>query len=103
MAAKEAEHQRSLPKKIVRGHLHVVLIEQSEARSTVSDFQRIILQARSLKLGCGTMHCFDGLVGCVIRGSSGVKGLFEFVQAILKTWHFLSPPSSFPIHQYFNS
>jgi len=60
-------------------HIDMVLIERAEFRSAVSDFQGNILEARSFKRSCGSMHRFDGVVGSVIWRSSGFERLLEFI------------------------
>ena len=51
----------------------MVLIEQREARGTISNFQRAIFNTRSLEFGCRSMHLFDGLAWHVVWRSSGFE------------------------------
>ena len=71
MSSEEADDQRALAKRLGGIHLDMILIEQTEFRSAVSDFQSSILKTRGFELGGGAMHRFDGLGRRVIRRSSG--------------------------------
>ena len=84
MPTKEADHQGSPMEQLIRGDLHMILIEQGEARRTVSNFQRGILNPRSFQFGRGAMHRFDSLARRVVRRCSGFECRLEFVQTILK-------------------
>ena len=70
MSSEEANDQRSIAKEVGGIHFDVILIEQAELRSTVSDFQRVIRKPRSFELCGGPMHRFDGFMRRVIRWSS---------------------------------
>ncbi len=77
MPSEEANDDGALAKQVGGMHFDMVLIEEAEFRSAVSDFQGPILKARSFELGCGAMHRFDHLVRRVIRRSSGLERLLE--------------------------
>lgn len=79
MPSEEANDHGAMAKQFGGIHLDMVLIEQGEFRSAVSDLQGNILKARSFKRSCGSMHRFDGVVGSVIWGSSGFERLLEFI------------------------
>jgi hypothetical protein len=89
VSSKEADYDRSFMQKIVRGDLQVILIEQCETRSTITDLQGVSFGSRLLKLASGAMHRFDRLARRVERRTSGLEILSELVQAILKACHGL--------------
>ena len=87
MPPEEAHDEWPLANQVAGIHLHVILIEQAEFWSAISDLQGLVLNARSFKLGSGAMHRFDRFVRRVIRRSSGFEGLLEFIEMRLKICH----------------
>ena len=60
--SEEADHQRSFAQKVVRCHLHVILIEQCEALSTVPDFHRASFEARAWS--SAVARCIVSIASC---------------------------------------
>ncbi len=67
MPSEEANDDGALAKQVGGIHFDMILIEQGEFRSAISDFEGCILKARSSKFGCGAMHRFDDFMRHVIR------------------------------------
>ena len=79
MSPEKTNHHEALPKQVGGIHLDMILIEQAEFRSAVSDSQRFIRKPRIFELEGSAMHRFDGFLRCVIRRSSGFKRFLEFI------------------------
>jgi hypothetical protein len=79
MPSEEANDDGALAKQVGGIHVDMILIEQGEYRSAISDFEGSILDARGFEFGSGTMRRFDGLVRRVIRRCSGFERPFEFI------------------------
>ncbi len=79
MPSEEANDDGALAKQVGGIHFDMILIEQSEFRSAISDFEGSILNARGFEFGCSAMHRFDGFVRRVLRRSSGFERLLEFI------------------------
>jgi hypothetical protein len=77
--SEEANADGALAKQVGGIHFDMILIEQSEFRSAISDFEGRILNARGFEFGCSAMHRLDGLVRRVIRRNSGFERLLEFI------------------------
>jgi hypothetical protein len=91
VSAEEANDQGALAKQLRRIHLDVILIEQAETRSAVSDFQGSIFEARSFEFGGRAMHRFDGFARRVIPRRSRFEHFLEFIQSSLKRRHVRAP------------
>ena len=63
MPPEKADHQRALPKQVGGIHLDMILIEQAEFRSAVSDSQRFIRKPRIFELGGSAMQV--SMTSCV--------------------------------------
>ena len=79
MPSEKANDNGALAKQVGGIHVDMILIEQSEFRSAISDFEGNILDTRGFEFGCSTMRRFDGLVRRVIRRRSGFERLLEFI------------------------
>jgi len=89
VSSEEVDHWRALTEKLARIDLGVVLVEQLEVGSAVSDLRRFLRQARGFQLRGRATHRFDCFAKGVVGSGTELKRRFELLRTFIQVRRYL--------------